>query len=176
MDLISIKCASKDTPMASGSSNQTITFLGEFIVVFDANVANLATNDSVSNIFNKPQILKVPDSATDTEIANTLTQMNMKIIFITADKGTDIVRPNENIAVVRFTNNSTHTATQLKTRLGLLWRLAHTANFKVFESWFNRDICLGISNAYYIKNDVHIDIKKLYLPHQNSSEYKRWIF
>lgn len=166
------------TPSATDSIDFVVPQDGQLVVVLDADITYLATSGSMSDIFTGFSIVKVERivfaNATDTQISDTLNQKNWKIIFITADKGLDILKPKANIAIVRFTNNSTSSATQLQTRLGLLWRLTQTTNFKVFENWFNKDIRLGTKNAYYVKDGIRSEIPKFYLPHQNSPDYRNW--
>lgn len=117
-------------PSATDSVDFVVPKDGQYVVVIDADITYLATSSSISDIFTGFSIVKVERvvfaNATDTQISDTLTQKNWKIIFITADKEADILKPKGNIAVVRFTNHSTSTATLLQTRLGLLWRLTKT--------------------------------------------------
>lgn len=170
-------------PTPAPSATHSVDFADpksrQYVVVLDADITYLATDSSISDIFTGFLIIKVDQvvfsNATDTQISDTLAQKSWQLIFITADKGTDLLKPKNNIAVVRCTNNSTSTATSLQTRLGLLWRLKKTSNFKIFENWFNKDIRLGTENAYYVKDGIRIEILKFYLPHKNSQDYKRWI-
>lgn len=155
--------------------NSEIPEDGRTVVVFDENVFGLTATQGVTDIFHGLTIAKVElvafAGATDTQISDVISRKNWSTVFVTADTGDDILRPSDHIAVVRFTNNNTSTATQLC----LLWRLTQTKGFKIIESWFNKDIRLSMQNVYYISDGKQSENKKLYLPHKNSSEYKQWI-
>jgi len=155
--------------------NSVILEDGQTVVVFDENVFGLATTQGITDVFSGLTIIKVElvafAGATDTQISDVLFRKNWKIIFVTADTGDDILMPSDHIAVVRFTNNNTSTVTQLS----LLWRLSQTKGFRIFENWFERDIHLSMQNVYYTSAGNYSENRKLYLPHQNSPEYKQWI-
>ena len=162
-------------PTTNSDFNSVIPEDGQTVVVFDENVFGLATVQGITDIFSGLTITKVElvafAGATDTQISDVLSRKNWKTIFVTADTGDDILIPSDNIAVVRFTNNNTSTATQLS----LLWRLTQTKGFRTFENWFDKDIRLSTQNVYFISNGNSSENKKLHFPHQNSLEYKRWI-
>lgn len=155
--------------------NSVIPEDGRTIVVFDENVFGLATAQGITDVFSGLTIAKVElvafAGATDTQISDVLSHKNWKTIFVTADTGNDILMSSDHIAVVRFTNNNTSTATQLS----MLWRLTQTRGLRIFENWFNKDIRLSSQSVYYISNGNSSESRKLHLPHQNSLEYKRWI-
>lgn len=162
-------------PTTNSDFNSAVPEDGQTVVVFDENVLGLVTVQGITDVFSGIMIAKVGlvafAGATDTQISDVLSRKNWKTIFVTADTGDDILMPSDYIGVVRFTNNNTSTATQLS----LLWRLTQTKPFRTFKNWFNKDIRLGIQSVYFISDGNSSENRRLHLPHQNSSEYKRWI-
>lgn len=149
---------------------------GRTVVVFDENLFGLAVANGISDIFSNYtyDFVKVDlvafAGASDTQISDTLSSKNWRVIFITADSGDSFPMSSDHFSIVRFSNNNTSTDTQLF----LLWSLTQTKGFRNFENWFNKDIRIGTQNVYYISNGKRSDIKTLFTPHPNSPDGKRW--
>lgn len=148
---------------------------GRTVVVFDENVFGLSITNGINEIFPNYQIVKVDSvtfaGATDTQISDTFSRKNWRIIFITADSGDSFLTPSDNFSIVRFSNNNASTDTQLF----LLWSLTRTRGFRDFQNWFSKDIRIGTQNAYYIADGKRSEPKALFTPHPNSADGKRWM-
>lgn len=169
---------------APANSDSVTSTENHTMVVFDACVAGIATADSIKEIFPNSTIvtmeaLGVSQDTDDSKVCEILKKKiansGCQLIFVTKnDRKSDDQfwsLPDENVAVIRFTNGGATTDSYISS----LFALTKTRTYKNLREYFGKDIRLGPQNVYHFLGGTSSDQRELKFPHSHSKEYKHFI-